>query len=74
VKTEAITNFFSRVSEAVQSIVQQPEFTEQVVKGSPAVAAAAWTMNDWVVLLTGIYVALQTAYLVRKWWREEAKK
>lgn len=33
--------------------------------------AAALTLNQWVALLTCVYVVLQALYLARKWWREE---
>jgi 4-hydroxybenzoate polyprenyltransferase len=34
-------------------------------------AAASLTLNQWVAMATGVYVVIQVAYLVRKWWREE---
>lgn len=51
------------------------EFTSEALRGTPAVAGAAasvWTLNTWIILATGVYIALQIAYLARKWWREEA--
>lgn len=50
------------------------EIVSQVKRGLPAVGGTLWsalTLNQWVALLTGCYVVLQTAYLARKWWREE---
>jgi hypothetical protein len=46
----------------------------EAAKGSPAVAGAAVaaiTLNEAVAIATGIYVVVQAAYLLRKWWREE---
>lgn len=46
----------------------------EAAKAAPAVAGAAastMTLNEWVAVATGIYIAIQAAYLVRKWWREE---
>jgi 4-hydroxybenzoate polyprenyltransferase len=34
-------------------------------------AAASLTLNQWVAMATGVYVVIQVAYLVRKWYREE---
>lgn len=50
------------------------DFTSEAIKGTPAVAgavASALTLNEWVAIATGIYVVVQVAYLLRKWWREE---
>lgn len=50
------------------------EFATEAMKGTPAVAGAATamlTLNQWVALGTGIYIVIQAAYLLRKWWREE---
>jgi hypothetical protein len=57
--------------------IMKPELTNEALKGTPAVAgtvAAALTLNEWVAILTGIYVLVQLAYLLRKWWREEKKE
>ena len=46
------------------------------IKASPAVAgaiAASLTLNEWVAVATGIYIIVQIAYLIRKWWREETE-
>lgn len=54
----------------------KPEFTTEALKGTPAVAGAvtaALTLNEWVAILTGVYILVQLAYLLRKWWREEKK-
>lgn len=50
------------------------EFTSEAIKGTPAVAgalASALTLNEWVAIATGVYILVQVAYLLRKWWREE---
>lgn len=52
------------------------QLTTEVVKGTPAVAGAAasiMTLNYWIAVATGIYILVQVAYLLRKWWREEAQ-
>ncbi|GAO71953.1 hypothetical protein CSE6_019_33900 [Comamonas sp. E6] len=46
----------------------------ETAKAAPAVAGAAastLTLNEWVAIATGVYIAIQAAYLLRKWWREE---
>lgn len=46
----------------------------EAAKGAPAVAgavASAMTLNQWVMVSTAVYIVIQAAYLVRKWWREE---
>jgi hypothetical protein len=53
------------------------EVSTQVVHAAPAVAGtviAGLTLNEWVAILTGIYVVLQAAYLVWKWVREARSK
>jgi hypothetical protein len=60
--------------EKIRTVAQQSDFADQTMRGTPAVAGAAasvWTLNTWVMIFTGVYVLLQIAYLVRKWWREE---
>lgn len=50
------------------------DFAAEVAKGTPAVAgavASAITLNEAVAIATGIYILVQVAYLLRKWWREE---
>lgn len=50
------------------------EFISEAAKGTPAVAgavAAAMTLNQWIATATGIYIVIQAAYLLRKWYREE---
>lgn len=47
----------------------------EATKGVPAVAgaiASSLTMNQVIMWGTGIYLVLQVAYLLRKWWREES--
>lgn len=49
----------------------------EAAKGAPAVAgavASALTLNQWVMVSTAVYIVIQAAYLVRKWWREEADR
>ena len=40
------------------------------MKLAPPVAVAAWTMNDWLILASLAYLALQAAYLIWKWHKE----
>jgi hypothetical protein len=49
----------------------------EVAKAIPAVggAAYAWfTLNEWVAIGTLLYLALQGAFLLRKWWLMEKNK
>lgn len=49
----------------------------ETAKAAPAVAGAAassMTLNQWVAIATGLYILIQAAYLLRKWWREEQVK
>lgn len=49
----------------------------EALKGTPAVAgavASAMTLNEAVMISTGIYILLQAVYLIRKWWREEVDR
>lgn len=53
---------------------QTQDLALEAAKGAPAVAGAvatALTLNEWVAVATGIYIIVQIAYLLRKWWREE---
>jgi len=46
----------------------------QAIKAAPAAAgslAASLTLNQWVAVATAVYIIVQVAYLLRKWWREE---
>lgn len=46
----------------------------EAAKGTPALAgaiAASMTLNEWIAVATGIYILIQSLYLLRKWWREE---
>jgi hypothetical protein len=50
------------------------EFFSQAAQGTPAVGGTwlYWaTSLNWIGFLTGCYVVIQAAYLLRKWWREE---
>ena len=47
----------------------------EATKSAPPVAVtsaviAGYSINEWVAILTGLYVLLQIAVLVRKEWRE----
>ena len=49
-------------------------FNAEAVRGTIAVAgttASVLTLNEWVMLSTLAFIALQAVYLLRKWWREE---
>lgn len=51
------------------------ELISEATKATPAIAGAAastLTLNEWIMVSTGIYIALQAIYLLRKWWREES--
>ncbi|WP_225783324.1 hypothetical protein [Xenophilus sp. Marseille-Q4582] len=53
---------------------EKHDIAVESVKAAPAVAgavAASLTLNEWVAVATGIYIVVQIAYLIRKWWREE---
>lgn len=50
------------------------DFAVEAAKGTPAVAgaiASILTLNESVAVATGLYILVQIAYLLRKWWREE---
>jgi len=54
------------------------ELVPASAKSGPPVAVAALTMagvglQDWVYILTAIYLVTQTGYLVWKWFREWRK-
>lgn len=49
------------------------DFAVEALKGTPVVAAAAWTLNDLLIVISIAYVLFQSAYLAWK-WRREAKK
>ena len=53
------------------------EIHSAVLKASPPTIAVAsgLTLNDWVAVVTIVYVVIQVFFLVRdKWWRERGKK
>lgn len=51
------------------------EFMTEAAKGTPAVAMAAFTMNDLLIALSIVYVLAQLGYLAWKWFHEaKAKK
>lgn len=45
----------------------------EALKGTPVVAAAAWTLNDVLIIVSIAYVLFQSAYLFWKWRREASK-
>lgn len=45
----------------------------EVAKAIPALAVAKWTLNDWLIVFSILYIFLQAAYLIRKWIREESE-
>ena len=45
----------------------------EAARVSPGVMLTGITLNDLLVLATLIYIVLQAAYLLRKWWREETE-
>lgn len=47
------------------------ETISEALKATPPVAVAALTLNEWVAVATVVYIIVQAAYLLRKWWREE---
>jgi len=53
--------------------IMDHEFKIQTLKATPAVVGTAYaglTLNEGVALLTGIYIAIQIAYLIWKWRKE----
>ncbi len=57
-------------------VTMKQEFKDIIVQGLVAMPTSLWalitslTMAQWIALILG---ALQAAYLVRKWWREETE-
>lgn len=56
------------------TIQQKTELIDQAVKGSPAVGVvllklAGFSLNDWVLIATLLYVILQSGYLLHRWYR-----
>lgn len=47
------------------------EITTEAIKAAPPIAAWAMTLNETVAIATAVYIVVQVAYLLRKWWREE---
>lgn len=51
----------------------------EVAKAAPPVwvtalaTAQGWTMSDYVALATILYIGLQSAYLLWKWYQEHRK-
>ncbi|MGE5509622.1 MAG: hypothetical protein ACM31O_00040 [Bacteroidota bacterium] len=56
------------------------EITSEAVKAAPPITIMGlahlsnWTINDVVMVLTGIYVVAQLSYLLWKWRRESRSK
>lgn len=46
------------------------ELTAEALKVTPPAVVAAITLNDVLTVATLIYIGLQAAYLLWKWWRE----
>ena len=49
---------------------------EQTIKAVPAVAGAtiaSFTLNEWVAIATLVYIIIQTAFLLWRWYREIKK-
>lgn len=46
----------------------------EMAKAAPPITLAAMTLNEWLVIASLAYVALQAAYLLRKWFREEQRR
>lgn len=66
-----LSSVAAKFSAAVQGV---SDAKIEAAKGTPAVVGAAasmMTLNTWVMIGTGLYIIVQIAYLVRKWWREE---
>jgi uncharacterized membrane protein len=50
------------------------EAANEIAKSIPPVTIAAatvsgWTLNDWVLVATLVYVVLQIAHLLYKWFK-----
>ncbi len=45
----------------------------EVIKASPGIAMTGFTLDKAVALATLIFIVIQVAYLIRKWWREETE-
>lgn len=52
------------------------EIAQELAKAAPPVTVTSWawlnglTLDKWVAIATLIYIVLQAAHLVWKWWRE----
>ena len=56
--------------------MDQPQsFTSEVIdaalRTAPPATVYAFTLEWWIGIATLAWIVLQTAYLIRKWWREE---
>ncbi len=45
----------------------------EAAKASPGVIASGFTLSTAVTVATLLFILLQIAYLIRKWWREETE-
>jgi hypothetical protein len=66
-----------KIIDFFRDLLQNSEGARQAAAGAPAVGGAAYsaiTLNSAVAYATLAYIALQAAYLLRKWWREEKEK
>ena len=58
----------------------QHDVTQEALKASPAIAVGGlsilgYSISDWGMVLTIIYVAAQLYFLIRdKWWRDRGRK
>lgn len=71
--------FTTQVANAVRAVTQRSsDVAVEVQKAIPAVtvvtAGKFWDLQNWVYAATFIYIVLQAAYLVWKWWREANPK
>lgn len=53
-----------------QEIVQETMKATPPVTVSAALVLGGLTLNDWVLIATLIYIALQGGHLLWKWWKE----
>ena len=52
--------------------VKQAALSE-ITKATPPLAATGLTLNEWVAIATFIYIGIQAAYLIWKWYKEANK-
>lgn len=71
--------FTTQAANAIRAVTQRSsDLAVEVQKAIPAVtvvtASKFWDLQNWVYAATFIYIVLQAAYLVWKWWREANPK